>query len=249
MQIELIGCTSAGKSSLVRNILQSNHQNGLNLVTSYDFVLSWINLDWIKSHGLRMLCLNLTALLACILTLRKNFEFYRFVIAVILRLPAKVGFIERLRIGRISARNIGIYEIVCRFAPDQQIVLADEGTLHIANYLFVHVSAEPNMAELEKFVRLVSIPDVVVYVKQPESVLITRTKARNHKRIPGGSPILIKRFIHHSLAVFEKLVGSSSLESRLLVLNQGQNMNTVVDYSDNPLLAFARKIIPIEEMT
>lgn len=183
------------------------------------------------------------------LTWRKNFELYRFVIEVILRLPAKVGFIERLRIARISARNIGIYEIVSRFAPEQQIVLADEGTLHIANYLFVHVSAEPNLVELEKFVRLVSIPDIVVYVKQPESVLITRTKARNHKRIPGGSSFLIKRFIQHSLAVFEKLEGSSSLESKLLVLNQGQNMNTVVDYTDNPLLAFARKIILIEEMT
>jgi len=196
-----------------------------------------------------MLCLNLTALLACILTWRKNFEFYRFVIGVILRLPAKVGFFERLRIARISARNIGIYEIVCRFTPEQQIVLADEGTLHIANYLFVHVSAEPNMAELEKFIRLVSLPDVVIYIKQPESVLITRTRARNHKRIPGGSPFLIKQFIQHSLVVFEKLVGFSSLESRLLVLNQGQNMNTVVGYSDNPLLACARKIIPIEEMT
>lgn len=249
MQIELIGCTSAGKSSLVKNLLRSNHRNGLNLVTSYDFVLSWVNLDWIKSHGVRMLCLNLIALLACMITCRKNFEFYRFVIGVILRLPAKVGFIERLRIARISARNIGIYEFVCRFTPEQQIVLADEGTLHIANYLFVHVSTEPNMAELEKFVRLVSMPDVVVYLKQPESVLITRTRARNHKRIPEGSPLLINRFIQHSQAVFEKLAGSSSLEGRLLILNQGQNMNTVIGHSDNPLLAFAKKIIQFEEMT
>lgn len=206
-------------------------------------------MDWIKSHGLRMLCLNLAALFACILTFRKNFDFYRFVIRIILQLPAKVGYFERLRIARITARNVGIYEIVYRFSPEQQIVLADEGTLHIANYLFVHVSAEPNVAELENFMRLVSLPDVVVYLKQPESVLITRIRARNHKRIPGGEPLLIDRFIQHSQTVFEKLVGSSNLKGKLLVLNQEQIMNTVVGNSDNPLLAYARKIIQLEENT
>ena len=245
MQIELIGCTSAGKSSLAQNMLKGNHQNGVNLVMSYDFVLRWAHLNWIKNHRIRMLSLNLIALFACLLTLRKNLEFYRFVVGVIMRLPAKVSYFEKLKIARIVARNVGIYEIVCRYNSDRQVVLADEGTLHIAHYLFVHVSVEPNMSDLETFVRLVSLPDVAVYIRQPEPVLIARTRVRRHKRIPEDASALVNRFIKHGLAVFEKLVECSSLESRLLVVNSGEGIKTAWDHPDNPLLEFARKIIDI----
>jgi hypothetical protein len=245
MQIELIGCTSAGKSSLAQNILKGNHQNGFNLGTSYDFVLRWAHLNWIKDHRIRMAVLNLIALFACLFTWRKNLSFYRFVIGVILRLPDKVRLLEKLKIARIVARNVGVFEIVRRNSTDRQVVLADEGTLHIAHYLFVHVSAEPNMSDLETFIRLVSLPDVIVYVRQPESVLISRTSVRGHKRIPENASVLVNRFIKHSLAVFEKLVECSNLESRLLVVNSGEGIKPALDHLDNPLLGFAMKIIAI----
>lgn len=243
MQIELIGCTSAGKSNLIKNILRSNHHDGFSLVTSYDFVLKWAHLDWIKNHLNRMLCLNLIALFACLFTWRKNLEFYRFVIGVILRLPSKVGVFERLKIARIAARNVGIYEIVCRYSSSQQVVLADEGTLHIAHYLFVHVSVEPNMSEFATFIQLVSLPDVAVYIKQPKSILIARTTARKHKRIPEDASDSVDRFIQHGLAVFENLVSHSSLESRLLVVDGGEGLKPSWNYLGNRRLAFARKII------
>jgi hypothetical protein len=243
MQIELIGCTSAGKSSLAQKLLKGNQQNGVDLVLSYDFVLRWAHLDWIKNHRIRMLSLNLIALFACLLTIRKNFKFYRFVVGVIVRLPADVSYFEKLKIARIVARNMGIYEIVCRKQSDQQVVLADEGTLHIAHYLFVHVSVEPKVSDIDTFVRLVSLPDVAVYVRQPESVLIARTRIRRHKRIPDDASTLVNRFIQNGLAVFEKLVECSILESRLLVVNNGEGINTALDHPDNPLLGFARKII------
>jgi len=252
MQIELIGCTSAGKSSLAQEVLKGNQQNGYNLITSYDFVLRWAHLDWIQNHRMRMLVLNILALLACLFTWRKNFGLYRFVTGVILRLPAEVGFFERLKIARIVARNVGIDEIVRRNKSDRQVVLADEGTLHIAHYLFVHVSVEPDLHELENYVRLVDLPDVAVYIRQPESVLISRTRARGHKRIPEGASARVQRFIQHSLAVFEKLIGFSSLEGRLLIVNGGEGTKTVqdyldhLDYTDNPQLEFARKIIELE---
>lgn len=245
MQIELIGCTSAGKSRLTNKILLSSFQYGFNLVTSYDFVLRWAHLAWIQNHAIRMLFLNLIAISACLFTWRKNLELYRFVLGVIQRLPAKVHLAERIKIARIAARNVGIDEIVRRYNSGQQVVLADEGTLHIANYLFVHVSVEPDLNDLETFVRLVSLPDVAVYIRQSESVLIARTRARKHKRIPQGTANLVNRFIQHSLAVFESLVACSSLESRLLVVNHGKCIDAARDFSDNSMLESARRIIDI----
>jgi len=246
MQIELIGCTSAGKSSLAQNLLQSNNQNGYQLVTSYDFVLQWAHFDWVKNHRMRMLILNLIALFACLFTWRKNLPFYRFVIGIILRLPAKVSLFEKIKIARIVARNVGIFEIVRRNRSERQVVLADEGTLHIANYLFVHVSVEPNLSDLETFTRLVSLPDVAVYVRQPESVLISRTRSRGHKRIPEDASALVNRFIKHSLAVFEELVECSGLENRLVIVNNGEVVMPTWDSADNPPLEFARKILELK---
>jgi hypothetical protein len=243
MQIELIGCTSAGKSSLARSILQRNHPVGFDLVTSYDFVLRWARLGWIKNHRIRMLALNQVALLACLLTWRKNSAFYRFATGVILRFPPEIHLFERLKIARLVARNVGIHEIVSRFSSDRQVILADEGTLHIAHYLFVHVSAAPDMNDLAAFARLVDLPDVAVYLRQPEAVLIARTRVRTHKRIPRNASALVNRFIEHGLAVFERLAALASLEGRLLVVNGGERVEPAWDGPDSRVLELARKIV------
>ena len=243
MHIELIGCTGAGKSILTKSILRVNNILGLNIITSYDFILGLTRLNWIKNHTIRMLVLNQIALVACLLTWRKNLEFYRFVIGVILRLPAAVTWFEKLKIARIVARNVGIYEIVRRYGSNGQVVLADEGTLQIAHYLFVHVSVEPNPSDLETFIRLVSLPDVVVHIKQPESVLIARTMVRRHKRIPEGASPLVERFIKHGVAIFDKLVEYSNLERRLLVVEAGECKIASPKYQDNSLLKLALKFI------
>jgi hypothetical protein len=118
--------------------------------------------------------------------------------------------------------------------------------LHIAHYLFVHVSIKPNLDDLETFIRLVSLPDVAVYIRQPETVLISRTRSRGHKRIPEGASALVNRFIRHSLAVFENLIDCSSLEDRLVIVNAGEVIKPARNSSDSPRLEFARKILELK---
>jgi hypothetical protein len=245
VQIELIGCTSAGKSSLAQKILKSSRQNGLKLAGSYDFVLRWAHLDWIRRHPTRMLALNLIALGACLYTWRRNLAFYRFLTGAILKLPPEVHPVEKLKIARIAARNVGIFEIVRRNSSDGLVVLADEGTLHIANYLFVHVSAAPDLKDLETFIGLAPIPDAAIYLKQPETVLTSRTQMRGHKRIPADAPVLVERFIQNSLAVFERLAECPSLEGRLLIMEGEDRIRTPWGASENPQLEIARQIVEL----
>jgi hypothetical protein len=243
VQIELIGCTSAGKSSLAQKILNVDRQNGLNLAGSYDFVLRWAHLDWLRPHPARMLALNLIALGACLYTWRRNLAFYRFVTGAIRKLPPEVLTAEKLKIARIAARNLGIFEIVRRNSSDGQVILADEGTLHIAHYLFVHVSAAPDLKDLETFIGLAPIPDAAVYLKQPETVLTGRTRMRGHKRIPANAPALVERFIQNSVAVFEWLAECPSLEGRLLIMEGEEGLRTPWGAPENPQLEFARQIV------
>ncbi len=243
MQIELMGCTGAGKSTLARGILQACREQGIDAWMGDDFVLKQVRLNWVKSHLARTIWVDVCSLLACLVSWRNNLEFYRFTIRIVWRLPVAVGWFEKLNIVRNVLKKIGIYEIIRRRSSDQQVVLVDEGTLLAAHNLFVHVSVEPNAGDLSTFVRLAPRPDVAVYVMQPESVLIERTLARGHKRIPDRSYARVERFVKRAVETFDKIVRQSLPEGRFLVLDAQQNIIVSQGYPNDPPFAIALKIV------
>jgi len=227
MRIELIGCTGAGKSTLSGRILRACRARGIDAWTGYDFVLRQIRLDWVESRLIRGLLVNLIALFVCLLAWRSNLAFYQFTIRTIARLPASVGWFERLYIGRDVLKNIGVYEIIRWRASAQQVILLDEGTLHTAHYLFVHVAAESKAGDVARFARLVPLPDIAVYVTESQSVLIQRTLARGHARIPDRSYASAEHFIKRAVAVFDALALQPALEGKLLIVDGRRN--TIVE--------------------
>lgn len=219
MQIEFIGCTSSGKTTLVKNLQQANLAQGIQAYTSHNFVLIQMHLDWITNDVLRKLLLHLLAFFACLLTCRKNWKFFERTTQIILHLPPSVPWQEKLKIARLVLRNVGVYEIVKAVSSPDQVVLADEGTLQIAHHLFVHVSVEPNLDDLETFIQLVPLPDAIVYVKQSESVLVERTLVRGHRRIPGQSVSMVSCFIDRASLVFDVLASQNKLQNKLFVID------------------------------
>jgi hypothetical protein len=243
MQIELIGPSSAGKSTLARGILQAGREQGIDALMGYELVLKQFRLNWVKGRTARLLCVDLLSLLACLVTWRRNFEFYVFTIRTVLRLPVAVAWFEKLNIARNVLRKIGIYEIVRHYGSDQQIVVVDEGTLHTAHHLFVHLSVEPNTSDLSTYVSMVPLPDVVIYVQQDEGVLIERTLTRGHKRIPNGSYAQVESFINHASDTFDKLIRHLEIDGRISVVDNEQDPFTSHDYKNDPTLSMALNII------
>lgn len=222
MLIELIGCTSAGKSTLARDILRACRERDIELLMGDDFVLKQVRLDWVKGSLARTLLMDLLLSFVCLVTWQNNLEFCAFAGQIILRLP--IGRLEKLNMARNVLKKIGVYEIIRRRGSDQQVVLVDEGTLHAAHYLFVHVSVPPNASDVATFARLAPLPDVAIYVRQSEVVLIERTLKRGHKRIPDCSYAKVEIFIKRAVETFDKLVEQPMIERRLLVVdNQRQH--------------------------
>ena len=62
MHIELIGCTSAGKTTLTRKILSAGREQGIEIILGDDFVLEKLNLNWIPHEYLRRRVLESYAL-------------------------------------------------------------------------------------------------------------------------------------------------------------------------------------------
>src|SRR5450759_2322075 len=127
MQIELLGCTGAGKSTLAQSILLSCRSRGLKAYLGDAFVLDLLRLEWVKPHLIRTLLVDLGAFVACLLTVPANLQLYCFSVRVILRLPGDVSWLEKLNLMRNVFKKIGINEIIRRHDRDDCMIVVDEG--------------------------------------------------------------------------------------------------------------------------
>lgn len=241
MQIELIGCTSSGKSTLSRRILHACRERGIDILLGDDFVLKQVRLNWIKNHLLRKLLIDLAALFACLLTWRRNVKFYLFATRHLLWLP--IAMFEKIHVLRVALKKIGTFEIIRFRSANQQVILVDEGVLQAAHNLFVFVSVNIKTEHLSTFVGLVPLPDVLVYLKQPEELLIDRTMKRGHKRIPYRSYGKVARFVKQAVATFDKLVQHPVVEKKLFVVGGGENVVKATNDKDDALVGLFLKII------
>jgi hypothetical protein len=243
-QIELFGCTCAGKSTSAGRILQACQERGIDLLTGDDFVLEQIRLNWIQSQIVRTLLTDLFSLSACVASWGTNLQFYVFAIRVILRLP--IGRLEKLNLARNVLKRIGVYEIISRSSSNRRVVLVDGGTLQAAHHLFVHVSAHTDPRESLTFVRLVPLPDAAVYVTQSESTLVERAIKRGHRRIPDRSQVNVGSFVKRAVDTFDIVAQQLVLEEKLLVLDGQRNVFVAQNHQDDPLLNAALEIVRSE---
>jgi hypothetical protein len=218
MHVEVIGCTSAGKSSLVRGMLAAAFERGQDFVTGDDLALGRLS-PIVGNEFVRRRLIDLPALIASVGAFRTHGELIRLVLRLSRTAPGALT--ARLNLARNALRKIGLREIVTsRPRPGRTVLVDNEGVLQAAHNLFVHVAeaADVDDAALLAFLRLAPLPDVVVYRRQPEAELVARTLRRGHKRVPGGSPAAARRFVARAVRVFETVAADPGVASRLVVL-------------------------------
>ena len=241
MQIELIGSTSAGKSTLAEGIVRAGHERGMDVLLGEDFALTQVRLNWVKSSLLRKLLLNLAALDGWLITWRANREIYLFVARFLFQLP--ISAFQKLNTLRNVLKRIGIHEIIRAYDTGDQVILVDEGVLQAAHYLFVHESVHVETDHVSQYAGLVPLPDTIVYLKQPEALLIDRTMRRGHKRISDRSHNRVGRFIEQAVATFDELAQHPAVERKLLVVEGGQNVRIAANVQSDPAIGLALEIV------
>ncbi|MCB0064661.1 MAG: hypothetical protein KDE19_21205 [Caldilineaceae bacterium] len=224
MRIELIGCTSAGKSTLIAQLRRTVATQPFPVVTGYDYVLQQCGLGWVQPHKVRMALLNTVALIACLLDLGTYWRALRYAQQIIAQLPATVSWGTKLNLARLVMRNLGIDTLLRWFTrrDTQTLVLADEGTLQAVHYLFVHLAAPPDLEAVARWVTLVPLPDLVIHLQQSPAVLIERTVARGHGRIAEPTVAQVTCFIERAVAVFDRLTAHPLLHGQLLAVDAAQ---------------------------
>src|SRR5439155_9928966 len=122
------------------------------------------------------------------LTLRRHREFLAFAMAVIRRdadrpatgLSAYRGVVRAVSAYRGLHRKLGVHAALAREAGHGPAVIVDEGTIHCAHYVLVHVNSAPRPQDIAAFCRLVPMPDLVVYVTH-------RWRRCSNEPLPAGT--------------------------------------------------------------
>src|SRR5204863_351898 len=91
------------------------------------------------------------------ITLRRDRDFLAFAMSVIRRDTDRA--VTALSACRGVLRKLGVHSVLAREAHGWKAVLVDEGTIHSAHYVLVHVNHPPRREDVEAFCRLVPMPD------------------------------------------------------------------------------------------
>lgn len=216
MILEFIGPTGAGKTSLARGLVE-RAPSARHVRMATDLVTDRFGRRWIDDpHAVNLLA-DVSAIPPFLGSLRDHRDFVAFAYDRLKRYApstfAKANYLRNV------VRKIGVYEMARRANP-QTAFLADEGTLLIAYQLFVYSDAPFTAADLERFARLVPIPDLVVHVKAPTDVLVRRAMTRPDPRreLRTGDPREVERLISRAADVFDGLAATGPVRERVITV-------------------------------
>lgn len=211
--VEFIGCTGAGKTTLALEIAGGNH-TAAPARTWTDLITARPGRRWISDpHAINLLA-DVVALPAFLRSLDRQREFTRFALDRLSRYA--LSTFAKLNYSRNLARKLGVHELARRADPSTTL-LVDEGTLLIAYQLFVYSQVPVARADIERFVDLVPLPDLVVYVRAPVDVLVRRAVVRPDRRreLARGDWEELRRWIVRAVELFDALAELEPIRSRL----------------------------------
>lgn len=237
MIIEFIGSTSAGKTSLISEV-QRKIAETTQVTTSFDLIAAPFGLSSVSDRMTRNFIQEIAVFPIFISTLRKN----KAVIAFTLRMLWRHVNISFFTINNLRSieRKIGVYEKIRRYAQDQ-IILVDEGTIHLAHKVFVFSDAVYTSDEIAKFASLIPLPDLIVYSRVPAETLIQRTMQRpDPPREIRRNRSLTSEYINRAVAMFERIIEVERVKRRVLIVENlgsaGMELERAADYVSKSIL-------------
>src|SRR5438046_2872636 len=181
---EITGCSGSGKSTLLAEILRECAARGLRVATAEDVLLPRLGRLILRHPTLQNVALDLRGA-SEVIRGRRPLEFLTFAWTVIRR--DTDSFATGLRAYRAVLRKVGIHSLLAREATSRHAVFVDEGTIHSAHNILVHVEHPARREEIEAFCRLVPMPDLVIHVTAPLEPVLARTFARRNPPLRGRS--------------------------------------------------------------
>lgn len=248
MIVEFIGATGAGKTTMARALVRRG-ANAQPARMATDLLTDRRGRRWIRNpHAINVLA-DVSAIPSFVRALDRDRDFLRFAFDRLNR-HAPSTF-ARLNYMRNMVRKLGMHEMTKR-ADRGTTFLVDEGTILTAYQLFVYSDAPFTQTDLERFSRLVPLPDVIVYVKAPSDVLLERAMTRSDRRreLAHDDEDEVRRWIVRAVELFDALAQIEPIRDRLVTVeipdDEPESLDAAIREFEGSL---ARGIVPSIERT
>ena len=216
MIVEFIGSTGAGKTSLISRIHHRLAQTKA-VTTPFGLIAAPLGLSKVTHPTVQNLIQEVVSFPFFIRSLNRHGKFLSHTIRTFSR-NTKLS-IHRINNLRSLERKLGMYELTQRH-DNGQIILVDEGPI-LAAHMFVFTGSIVTSTEIAHFADLLPLPDLVVYIKAPVEVLVRRALQRPDppREMGRKDPFMTEKYVKGATAVFDQLMESERIKSRLLVVD------------------------------
>ena len=219
MIVELIGCAGAGKTTL-RRLLAEREIAGRRSCAMSDLVLDRPVLRRITHPTAVNVAQEIGSLPFVLGGPRSDRDFVRYARRMLAG-HARSRFDEVNGLRGI-VRKVGMYRLAASRAREA-VVLSDEGTLLSAYNLLVMTDLKAGPEDIEAFLRVVPLPDRVVYVTAPVAALVGRAHSRPSPRRQhrGRTEVEVESDVRETVDLFDRIAASPLVADRLLVVENG----------------------------
>ena len=221
MIVEFIGCSGAGKTSLAEGLRRRIQPSGRPILSA-DLIRDRPGLRWMRDPSMINLAADVISFPSFVRAYGRDGDFVQFAFDR-LRRHAPTTFAKynyRLNI----VRKVGVHELARR-ASKHKTVLIDEGVMLSAYQLFVYSDAPYADVDLDRFARLVPMPDRIVYVKAPLDLLVERAIRRPDPRreLAGRKRHEVADRLARAAELFEALAARDAINERLQTVEIGDD--------------------------
>jgi thymidylate kinase len=204
MIVELTGCSGVGKTTLLEQMVVECRRRNLPVLTVPQALLKPLAPSVARHPIVQNLLFDAAAALRRLLDRARYRAFLTFARSVIRRESDQ--WLTGMNAYRGVIRAVGVYTGLrdrCGRAP---VVLVDEGTVHQAHNVLVHVTRPARSEDIRRFAELVPLPDMIVHVTAPLDAVLARTTTRHRPPLRLRSLEDNTRYVRHGYAMFAELM-------------------------------------------
>lgn len=204
MIIEWVGCSGTGKTTLREEVYKNLTRSGVDVRRPLEIFLGRTIAKSVTSESIRNIVLDVLIIPWAIFSAAKYRLFFKFCLAILNNGYFSVG--RKFTLLRSIFRKMGLYVFLKKFCDKGRPILFDEGTVHIAQFLFANENKKDfSEEEIKRFCELVPTPDLIIQIMASESEVLERTFKRKHLPSINTSPESLKQFIIEAQKVFKSL--------------------------------------------
>lgn len=205
--VEFAGVTGGGKSTLRRAVSEIFASKGLTVTHPADAILSVSGLGFVRNRSVRLILLDFLTVFPGLVYL-----LFSDVGRQLLRLASSEiesnadGIFAKANLFRNFFKRVGMLHLLRRRGgkgKHYDYIFWDDGVLHIAHSLFVHVENPPNREAVLGFKNLIPKPDLAIWVSPDELRSIDCTLKRGHSRVEANNQSAAETFVKNAGKVFE----------------------------------------------